>query len=215
MSDIFREVDEALQQEKIERIWKEYRSTIIACIAILVLGTAATTGYRSWDSSRDASETAKLLKALESDKPQEAIQKAIGNTRNAHEALGLLSAASLLIEEDKKEEASALYKQLADNKSAPRDLRDLARIFYVQNSQEKSLDTLKSVLANDKSPWIWHARLEAASLAAHQNENYQQAMAYLEPFKTDASIPPSLKQRAEALLHVYALKQSENKKETE
>lgn len=215
MSDIFREVDEALQQEKVEKLWKEYRSTIIACIAILVLGTAIITGYRGWDASRDANETAKLLHALESENPQESIQKIVGKTRKEHEALGLLSAASLLLEEDKKAEATALYKELSEKKSAPKDLRDLARIFYIQNTKEKSLDSLKPLLANEKSPWIWHARLEAASIVAHKDQNYAQAIAYLTPFKEATNIPPSLQQRAEALSHVYNLKKSEQKKEAE
>ena len=211
MSDIFREVDEALQQEKLEKIWKEYRSTIIACIAILIVGTALTKTYHGWNANRDATETARLMTALESDNPQAAIQTVIEDTRKGHSALGLMSAAGLLLSEDKKEEAAALYKKAAESRKTPRDMRDLARILYVQNTTEGSIDILKPLLANEKSPWVWHARIEAAVLTAHQDQNYDKALEYLAPFKDVTTIPLSLKQRGQALAHVYQLKAAEQK----
>ena len=212
MSDIFREVDEALQQEKIEKLWAEYKTTIIAAIAILIIGTAVGTAYRSWDAGRDAKETAKLLTAMQSDTPETALQEAIKNTRSGHETLGALSKAGLLIEEGKTEEAVIIYKEIAENRSAPKDLRNLSRILYSQNTQEASMDILKPLLADEKSPWIWHARLQAAVAVAHNNNDYAQAIAYLKPFDEVTTIPLSLKQRAQALSHIYALKQAQQSK---
>jgi hypothetical protein len=209
MSDIFREVDEALQQEKIEKLWAEYKTTIMAAIAILVLGTALTTAYRSWDAGRDAKETAKLLSAMQADNPEVALQEAIKNTRSGHEALGALSKAGLLIEENKKEDAVTIYKQIAENRSAPKDLRNLSRILYSQNTEENSIDILKPLLADEKSPWIWHARLQAAVTVAHTSNDYDQAIAYLKPFDEVTTIPLSLKQRAQALQHIYELKKAQ------
>lgn len=218
MSDIFREVDEALQQEKLEKIWKEYKTTIIAAIAILLVSTAATTAYRNWDSNRDATETARLMNAMESDTPAQAIQEIISDTRNGHEALGLMSTASLLLEEGKKTEATALYKQAAEDRSTPRDFRDLARILYNQHTDKPIIGILQSLLANDKSPWIWHARLQAAVIAGETNNDTAQALKYLKPFETVTTIPLSLKQRAQALAHIYKLETtqpSEKKSKTE
>lgn len=209
MSDIFREVDEALQREKMLKIWEEYRSTIIAAIAILILSTALTTAYKSWDASRDANETARLMDAMQSENPQASIQQVIKDTRNGHEALGRMSTAGLLLEEDKTAEAAELYKQVAEDGSAPKDFRDLARILYNQHTPTPSLDMLKPLLANEKSPWIWHARLQAATIAGQKNKDYAQALAYLKPFEDVTTIPLSLKQRAQAVAHVYELKQED------
>ena len=208
MSDIFREVDEALQQEKWVKIWKEYGSTIIAALVVLVVSTALMTAYRSWDAKRDATETARLMEALDSDSPAQNIQKVIENTRKSHQALGLMAAAGLLIEEGEKTQAAGLYKQAATSRRTPRDLRDLARILYLQNVREKDINILKPLLGNKKSPWIWHARIEAAVISAHQDNDYARALAYLAPFDTVSTIPLSLKQRAQALSHVYRLKAS-------
>ena len=40
MSDIFREVDEALQRDKAEKFWKEYGNTLLMALVLLVIGTA-------------------------------------------------------------------------------------------------------------------------------------------------------------------------------
>lgn len=206
MSDIFREVDEALHQDKMLAIWKEYKSTIIAAIAILILSSALTTAYKSWDAKRDATETAKLTAALSSDDPQAEIAEIIKDTRKGHKALGLMSAANLHLKDGKQAEAAALYKQIATSKKSPRNLRDLARILYVQNAEKSDISILKPLLKNDKSPWVWHARVEAAVIAAHTQENYAQALKYLEKFESAKYIPATLKQRANALAHVYTIK---------
>lgn len=206
MSDIFREVDEALQKDKMAKIWKEYGSTIIAALIILVVSTALTTAYRSWDSSRDAEETARLMSALESDTPETNIQAIIKDTRKDHKALGLMAAAGILLEDGKKEEAAQLYKQAATSRKTPRNLRDLARILYIQNTADASIDLLAPLLDNEKSPWVWHARIEAAVIVAHQDQDYTKALEYLAPFETVTTIPLSLKQRGQSLNHVYSLK---------
>ena len=206
MSDIFREVDDALQQEKIEKIWKEYGSTIITAIVILILSTAVTSAYSSWDSSRNEAETARLIQALDSEKPYEALVSVIEDTRGEHMTVGLMTSAALLLEEGKTEEAAAHYKEVAQSRKAPKDIRDLASILYAQIGSEDTLAILKPILSNDKSPWIWHARIEAAVLSAHTDNNYEAALKYLAAFKTATTIPLSLKKRGEALMQVYTFK---------
>ena len=46
MADIFAEVDEELKQERLEKLWKEYGGIFISCIAAIILGTAANSGYK-------------------------------------------------------------------------------------------------------------------------------------------------------------------------
>lgn len=210
MSDILREVDEAIKQDKLAAIWKEYGSTIIAALVILVISTAVTTTYRSWDADRNAEETARLMTALESETPEINIQTVIKDTRKGHKALGLMASAGILLENGKREKAAELYKQAATSRKTPRNLRDLARILYIQNATEASVDILTPLLKDKKSPWIWHARIEAAVIAAHQEQDFTKALEYLAPFQTVTTIPLSLKQRGKSLHHVYSLKKQIN-----
>ena len=215
MSDIFREVDEAMQQEKWLNIWKEYGSTIIAAIVILILTTAGSSIYRSWDASRNAAETQKLMTAMDSPNPQTALIEAVKDTRKDHATIGKMVAASLLVEEGKPTKAAIIYKDVAQTKSAPKDLRNLSRILYAQQSDKADIDILKPLLVDDKSPWIWHARLLAATNAAHQQNDFDKALSYLKDFDSANTIPSSLKQRGKALAHIYSLKKDQEKANTE
>jgi hypothetical protein len=208
MSDIFREVDEALQQDKMLAIWNEYKNTIIAAIIIVLVTSTATSMYKNWDTKRNVAETQRLLSALDAEDPQAAIQDVVKDTRKNHKAIGLMSAAHLNLKNGNKEEAAKLYQQVAEDKKSPRNLRDLARILFVQNTDTPDIKTLQPLLSNDKSPWVWHARLEAAALTAHDKADYQGALYYLKKFETDRAqyVPTTLKQRAKALSHVYSLK---------
>lgn len=210
MSDIFREVDEAMQQEKLLNIWNEYKNTIIAAIAILIVTATGTNLYHSWNNNRNAEETARLMQAMESNAPQEQLTKVIEDTRGNHAAVGRFIAANMAIEKGETAKAVSIYEVAAKDGSTPRDLRDLARILYVKNAEEPKLEILKPLLADDKSPWVWHARIEAATMAANDGD-YDQALKYLENFESVTTIPLSLKQRGNALRHVYELKKNDQK----
>lgn len=206
MSDIFREVDEAMQQEKLLKIWKEYSSTIIMAIVVLLVSSAGASYYYKVKADKNAKETAKLVQALQADKPIEALIAATGDTKASHKAIGLMSAANLQLQEGKKAEASALYQQVFEDKKSPRNIRELARVFYTQNADTPSLDILEPILVNKKSPWLWQAKIEAAVITAHQDKDYNKALSYLEAIEKEEFIPFSLKQRGKALQHVYTLK---------
>lgn len=207
MSDIFREVDEALQQEKMLKIWHEHKTTIVGAIVVLLLSTSGMTIYKNWDYKRNTKDTALMMGALDSKEPDSALTYVIQNMDANHVAIGKFILAGLAIENDKRSDAAALYLEAAESSKPPRDLRDLARILYVQNTDKPTLDILKPLLANEKSPWVWHARVEAAVIAASEND-FAKAAAYLKDFENVTTIPLSLKQRGIALGHVYNLKQT-------
>ncbi len=205
MSDIFHEVDEAMQKEKLLNIWNEYKNTIIAAIAILILSASLTSAYHSWNTSRNQEETAKLLQAFDSREPAKELDILFKESRKSQAAIAGFTKASIAISEGEKEKAATTYAVIVEDRSTPRDLRDLARILYVQNAAKPEFNILKPLLANDKSPWIWHARIEAAALYASQ-EDYNKALSYLQEFENVNTIPTSIKERGLALLHVYKMK---------
>jgi len=220
MSDIFREVDEAMQQEKFERIWHEYKSTIIASILILIAGTAIMTTYKSWNANRNAEETGRLIEAVNAPNSNEKINALIKDTRKGHKAIGYIVLANNHVEKGEYADAVSYYDKTVESSSTPNDIKNLARILSVQNNPQlpteiqktadAQLKLLNPILKNKKSPWIWHATIEAALIEAEQKNNYAQAIKYLEPFKETNYIPLSLKTRAEALAHVYTLKNNSN-----
>lgn len=219
MSDIFREVDEALQREKAEKLWREYGPTLMAAAVLLVLGTALGVAWRSWDHSRDETETAKLLTAIDADSPAAALEQIGQDSRNGVEAIALMSAAQAKLSEDDFAGAAALYKQAAQDRGTPRDLRDLSRILFVRISPDATSEqkhaVLEPVLSREASPFIWQARIEAALLAAAQS-NYQEAAGYFDELdEAQATLPPSLADRARALRQLYAAQAAQEGKQDE
>ena len=47
MSDIFREVDEDVQRDKVENLWKRYQTPVIVLAVLIVAGTGAWSYYKS------------------------------------------------------------------------------------------------------------------------------------------------------------------------
>lgn len=222
MSDIFREVDEALQKEKMERLWKEYGPTLIAAAIILVISTAVMVGYRTWNSNQNKQETAKLVSAMNDAEIAAAMEKVAGETRKGHEAIALLTAASTHAEKKDFTKAAALYKQVTEDSSTPDILSDLAAILYSRAAQlavtsdaapdyKELLKTVEPVAKDGKSPFQLQAKVEAALLYGDGLKDYTAALDLLKGFETEAA-PDSLKEKALALKHVYEFENSKSPK---
>ena len=52
MSDMIRDVDESLKQDRLHALWKEYGPTLITAAILLVLVTAIMAGYRGWKENK-------------------------------------------------------------------------------------------------------------------------------------------------------------------
>lgn len=225
MSDIFREVDEALQQEKAAKVWKEYGPTLIAGAFIVVLATGATTAFKAWNHSRNADETSRLVTALEETNPSPATLLDIAkDTRGNHESLALFTAAGLVADKKDYAPAAALYKQVFETGGTPSEISGLARVLYVRNvlaaggdaNADELLAALKPVLNDEGNAWRWPAKIDAALIAAHLQQDYKSAAAHLQGTDTATDLPPSLKQRAESLYQLYTAKiPAEPKKDTQ
>ena len=222
MSDIFREVDEALQKEKVEKLWKEYGPTVIMAAVVLVLATAATVGYRSWNSQQNQKETAKLVVAMDDKDLSTALEKVAGETRKGHEAIALLTSAGKHAENKDFTKAATLYKQILDDSGTPDALSDLAAILYGRAAQlaatkdaapdyQDLLKTILPVAKNDKSPFQQQAKVEAALLYGDGLKDYTAALDLLKGFETE-SAPDSLKEKALALKHVYEFESGKSPK---
>lgn len=212
MSDMFREVDEALSREKAAKFWKSYGPTLIGCAIILVLSTAATTAYRTWDSSRNKEETSKLVFAAEEKDMATAMEQAATDTRDGHKAVALLNAAAKHAEKKEFAKAAELYNTVSADGAAPDDLRDLSSIFYVRSKlleegeakldYQALLDRLLPIAKNDKSAFHLQAKLEAALLYGETLKDYTSALDLLKGFDGDDATG-SLQEKATALKQVY------------
>ena len=161
-----------------------------------------------------------LLAAAEEDDMAGALAKAGQDLRPGLRGVALMTAAGSLLNDKKTDEALALYEKAAADSKIPAELHDLAVLMSVRLSLGKEdaaqkkdafLTQLEPISANAKSPWRYHADLEAATILAHFGNDYAGAQARLENVLMDKQLPESLIAKARAISHVYGLRAAENK----
>ncbi len=219
MADVFAEVDEALRQERLEKFWAQHGTLVLAFIIATIVGTAIVSGYRTWNERVETKQTGLLLEALEAGDIAAGLEQASAEMRPGLRGIALLSAGGTLLTEGNNEAALALFEKAAQDTAIPAELRDLATLMRtrliaqeegVGEKREALLSDLKTIWSNEKSPWRFHARLEAAVIEAHFAQDYTKALEHLNLILTEQNLPDSLKAKAVALKHVYTLKNSEN-----
>ena len=130
------EVDEDLQQERLNRFWKKYRWLIYA-VVILILGTTAGIQlYQSWRmkirlAESDAFENAVLdIFAQQPDKARPVLVKLATSGRTGYKYLARLELAGLAARQNDVPTALKEFKELM-NSDAPKSLRAVATLSYI------------------------------------------------------------------------------------
>jgi hypothetical protein len=218
MSDIFREVDEAIQKEKASKLWKEYGPIILLGVVTLVVSTGAITAYKNWNSHANKTQTAKLVMASEEKDIASAMELAAKDTRDGQSAIALMNAASKFLSDKNFTKAATLYESVANNKNAPKDLRDISKILYTRSIQlsddtktpdyQSLIGVLKPIATSERSAFKTLAQVEIASLYGDGLGDYSTALEYLKDFDSKSPASDSLKEKALALKRIYTFEQS-------
>lgn len=216
MSDLLREVDDVMRQERLALIWKEYGNTIIVVLIAIILGTAGGSFYKSWNADVQTHQTNQVLDLIEADNFPDNIDLDNLNLRTDLKSILLLQAAAQSVTEGNLEDANAFYDSLA-KLSGKNDLHyglsAITRSGFEANADnhDKANSLIEPLLGQKSHVWHAHALLNAAIYAADTQQDYDLAISYLDALQTIQIQPPSMAQKAEALRHVYAIKQTENK----
>ncbi|MEZ5814522.1 MAG: hypothetical protein R3E13_07395 [Alphaproteobacteria bacterium] len=215
MADLFREVDEAMHQERMAKLWTENRVYIIGFVIGTILLTAALSGYRTWDAGVKEKQTATLIALQDAPEyPANILDSEKLDMRAGLRGITLLQAAGAFLDQDKRDEAAALYERAGADAALPDEFRHLGILMAVRLSSHDEnadgtalLEKLSPILKADNSPWNAHARLEAAAINARMLQNYENAQTHLKIIADTKDLPDSLYQRARALAHIYKLEQ--------
>lgn len=214
MSDIMREVDEAMRQERMEKFWKENGQTLIIFVVATILMTGIISGYRSWDHSVKSKQTGEMMALMEAKDFPDNIKDKKLDFRPGLRGITLINGAQKYLSEKKNDEAMALYAKAADDKGIPEEIRHLAVLQEIRLSKEPTeaqIKKLQAVADDGSSPWRFYAKLEAAAYAAAKND-YKTARKYVAEVMDAKDLPDTLYGKARALDHVYALKSPQEAK---
>lgn len=212
MSDMIRDVDESLKQDRLHALWKEYGSTIITAAILLVLVTAIMAGYRGWKENKLEEDTALYLQAADSENSAEALADLAPDLSGGLQSLAYLNAGGEFFVSGNMDKARENYQLLAE--SGKGDMAGLGAVLYnllaLNNDSEDLNDDMVSALedvANDSdSPWRNYALYTQALVVGNAEGDYEQAISLFEKIREDRAAPVVLQTQIMALSQLYTRK---------
>ncbi|MBF0621720.1 MAG: tetratricopeptide repeat protein [Magnetococcales bacterium] len=153
--DIFEEVDEELEAERLRKFWQKYHNWLIGGFVLLFAGLSAYVGWENYQESRDHDAAARYLKAWdafekkntdESLKGVDDLLQAYGD--HGYSVLGQLLKARLQADDGQRDQALSTLISLSKSTEAPNPVKNLALLnaaYLTADKPEQALDYLKRI----------------------------------------------------------------------
>jgi hypothetical protein len=212
VADIFNEVDEELQRERLQRLWERYQLPIVA-LAILVV--AAVAGWRGYDyyiaqkaaaAGADFERAATLSEEGKHAEAQAAFDKVVAEAPKGYAMLARFRAASELAQV-KPADAVKAYDALAADSSLDPAWRDLATLragmLLVDSAPFAEVEKHLKAIA-DPGRVYRHSARELLALSAWRSHDLTAARRYIDIIAADGETPPGTRQRVEVLSALIA-----------
>lgn len=205
MSDIFREVDEDLRQERYQKLWRRYGPAVIAAAVAVVLATAGTVGWQRYQASERAAQGDRYLAALKDADAGKA--EAAGATLDALAAdgnegfrlLSRLQSARLAADSGDLDGALAQYDSISGDADVPPLYQDLAAVtaslLRINAGRLDGVEARLRPIAEGGGPWRFVAReLRVAQALADGDRGA--ALTLARALADEQEATPALRQRA-------------------
>jgi len=203
LSDIFREVEEDVRREKLEKFWKAYGDYIIALGALIILGIA---GFELWQryqaNQRDKAAIA-FMAAQRITDPRQAANAFADLAKTAPSGYRLLSRleqANSMLAAGQRETAVTVYKEIADQDKS--GIGAVARVragwATVDTASRADLQTLLAPLETQSSVWKPMAD-EILAYSDYRNHDTAKATQEFDSLASNPATPGALKSRARAM----------------
>lgn len=212
MSDIFQEVEEELQREKLEQAWKKYGPWILGTAALIVAVTAGVSSWNQWRADKQTRATSGLNDILtQNDLHTAQGAEALGAlarqfTGSAQAALAQLQQAGISLKLKEKDKALAVYDALEKNEKADPLFRQLATLLAVQTQLDEgdpaTLRARLESLTKADQPWRVTA-LEYTALLAARAGDKAEAKRVFDQIAADTTAPQAARTRATDLAKYY------------
>ncbi len=206
MTDIFREVEEDVRRERIEKLWKQYGDYALAGIAVLIIAVA---GWQFWkyyhaQQLQAASEnyTHASLLAAGGDQTAAAgeFAKLAKGAPSGYAALARLQQANALMSAGQTGDAVTLYRQIEQGSDT--SLGAIARLRHawaiVDVASKADIAEILAPLNAPSSDWQYSAR-EVLAYADYHAGNTGPAVAAFKELADNTKAPANLRQRCQAM----------------
>lgn len=209
MADIFREVDEDLRRENLEKLWKRYGKFVIAFVAVVVVAVAGFQAWKSYDRQRREAQSDEFAAALATARAGD-----LGEATNAlnelsdpggggYAGLAALERARLLAESGDVDAAVALWDRIAADSGLGAGFRNVATLLSVLHQIDQgdpgALRARLEPLAEPGAPFRGSALELMAALALRSGDTAAARELYTK-VADDQDLPRNLRARAAQML---------------
>lgn len=227
MVDIIDEVNEDLRRERFNRFWQRAGGYVVAVSLVIIVATVSTVLWQNYSASRQAQVTEEFLaadKALKQGNYDEAIRQFEALSKRKVQGIPALAAMKQAYAQTRAgQDGKALetYTALAENRSADKAMRDMARLYAAQvmaGQEGRSLQditgVLQPVIRDKENPFSALAREQLAH-ASLQFGDEATARRLLVELSSDMGAPNSLRRRAQAQASALAADREEESGQSE
>lgn len=213
MGDIFREIEEELKQERLEKFWRQYGKYVIAGAIVLV---AAVAGYQGWQQYQrgqreaEGERFAAALKVASDNKSADAMAMFAAlarDTTSGYGALARLQEAALKAKAGDRAGAVAIYDAIAADQAIDLPLRNLATLLSALHqlgdpkADAAALRAKVQPLTVGNAPWRFSAQ-EILALLALKDGKSADARKLYQAIADDIDAPRGIRARATQMLAV-------------
>jgi len=203
LSDIFREVEEDVRRERLEKFWKRYGYYVIALVVLVLAGVA---GWQFWERQK-AQERLALSEAFVAAQritdPTLAANAYAQIAKQATGGYGLLARmaqANALYATGQLKSSLDMYRQIGTDDAG--EIGNAARLraawIIAATAPRKELETLLSPLNTDTSAWQPMAR-EILAFSDYRASRTKASSDAFRALSEDTRAPEGLRNRARAM----------------
>jgi hypothetical protein len=207
--DFFREVDEAVRQDKYRKLWDQYGVYVLGAAAIMVAGVAGYKGWTFWQEKRAADAGAKFSQALsleegaDAAKAREMLTALSEQGPEGYRVLARFQLAAAAAKAGETDKAVAEYDALAKESGVDPILQGHATLQAASLRLEKAdyaeMEQRLKSLADSDSAWRFSAR-ELLGLSAYRVKDMREAERQFSALIGDEATPANLRERANMML---------------
>ena len=204
-----REVNEELRSDQLRFVWRRFGRLIIGGAVLIVLGTAAYSGYRYWAGNQAGSGGDQFLAALtladqsKTDEALAALATIEKNGPGSYPLLARLRAATLQAQKGDQAGAIAAFSAIGKETDIPAVVRDAARLraayLLVDTGTYDQVAAEAQELAVPADAFRHSAR-DVLGLAAYKAGDLAKARQWFQAIVDDPQSPRNVSNRAQMLL---------------
>jgi hypothetical protein len=207
--DFFREVDEAVRQDKYKKLWDRYGIFVIIGAALIVAAVAGYKGWNYWRASAASSAGAQFSQAMvlagtgDAPKAREAFDQLAADGPSGYRVLARFQLAAVDAKAGETDKAVSGYDALATDASVDAILKGYATIqaatLRIDSGDYAEMERRLKGLAEGNGPWRFSAR-ELLGLSAYKLNNMDEAEKQFSTLASDGATPSNLRERADMML---------------